>query len=143
MDIFLLEKGVRMSTLTGTWRLVATRAWDDDENVLPAPYGPLPRGVVVFEDNQRMMCVLADGQAELDAATSTDGAREYVSYMGRFSFEGNILRTRVDGSSDATRVGGDQVREVRFDGERLFLKPPARPKYGVTEHRELEWVRIA
>ena len=36
-------------------------------------------------------------------------------------------RSRVEGSTDAARIGGDQVREVRFDGERLFLKPPARP----------------
>ena len=132
-----------MSSLTGTWRLVATRAWDDDDNELPAPYGPMPRGVVTFEDNQRMMCVLADGQARLAAAESGAASREYVSYMGRFTYDDRILSTRVDGSSDASRVGTDQVREVRFDGERLFLKPPPRSKYGVNEHREMEWVRIA
>ena len=132
-----------MSKLTGSWRLVATRAWDDDDKALPTPYGPMPRGLVSFEDNQRMMCVLADGQEQLPASAGDTASREYVSYMGHYTFADNILSTRVDGSSDASRIGSDQIREVRFDGERLFLKPPARPKYGVNEHRELEWVRIA
>jgi hypothetical protein len=54
-----------MSDLTGTWRLVATRAWDDAGAPLPSPYGPLPRGLVMFHDNGRMMCVLNDGRAAL------------------------------------------------------------------------------
>ena len=128
-----------MNELAGTWRLLATRAWDDDENVLPAPYGSMPRGLVVFDTSQRMMCVLADGRPEPPAGE----AREYVSYMGRYEFSGDTLSTRVDGSTDLSRIGGDQVRGVRFDGERLTLTPPPRAKYGVTEHRELEWQRIA
>lgn len=132
-----------MSNIIGTWRLVATRAWDDDDNELPAPYGPMPRGVVAFEDNHQMMCVLADGRAEVPVTDPAGVSREYVSYMGRYTYAGNVLRTRVEGSTDASRVGGDQVREVRFDGERLFLKPPPRPKYGVNEYRELEWERLA
>jgi hypothetical protein len=50
-----------MSNLTGTWRLVATRISNGDDNELPALYDQMPRGVVAFEDNQRMICVLADG----------------------------------------------------------------------------------
>ena len=60
-----------MIDLIGTWQLVSTRAWDDDGKVLPKPYGDTPRGLVVFEPSQRMMCVLADGNAE----TSADGER--------------------------------------------------------------------
>ncbi|MFT5446974.1 MAG: hypothetical protein ACI9DC_002149 [Gammaproteobacteria bacterium] len=132
-----------MNELTGIWRLVATRAWDDEGNELPSPYGPMPRGIVALEKNQQMMCVLADGRSEVPAQPGSDEVREYVSYMGRYTFSDNILSTRVEGSTDASRVGSDQVREVRFDGERLFLKPPSRAKYGVTEHRELEWEKVS
>lgn len=129
-----------MSELTGIWRLVATRAWDDDGNELPAPYGPMARGLVSLEANGQMMCVLADGRCELP---DENEAREYVSYMGRYTFKDNVLSTRVEGSTDASRIGGDQVRDVRFDNGRLYLKPPPRPKYGVTEHRELAWEKIS
>lgn len=131
-----------MSELTGTWCLVATRAWDDGNNELPEPYGPMARGLVQFEENMQMMCVLADGRAELPGADA-DAVREYVSYMGHFTYADNVLSTRVEGSTDASRIGSDQVRQVRFEGERLILRPPPRPKYGVTENRELEWMRIS
>ena len=131
-----------MSDLTGTWRLVATRAWDNDNNELPKPYGSMARGLVQFEENMQMMCVLADGRAELLDA-GDNAVREYVSYMGRFTYSDNVLSTRVEGSTDASRIGSKQVRQVRFDGDRLILRPPPRPKYGVTENRELEWMRIS
>jgi hypothetical protein len=128
-----------MSELTGTWRLVETRAWNDDEQVLPPPFGPLARGIVVFEDNNRMMCVLVDGRTEMPAGE----IRQYSTYTGWFTFDGTTLTTRVDASVDPDRIGSDQVRGVRFDGKRVVLKPPARPNYGGIEHRELFWERIA
>jgi len=133
-----------MSDLIGTWRLVATRAWDDDDNELPVPYGPIPRGVVAFDDNQRMMCVLVDGRQDLPAAAGADTAREYASYTGQYTFADNVLTTSCDCSSDSARVGTDQVRQVRFAGDRLILRPPVRRKNtGVNEHRELEWEKLA
>ncbi|MFT5174176.1 MAG: hypothetical protein ACI8W7_002363 [Gammaproteobacteria bacterium] len=133
--------GVLMSNLIGTWHLVATRAWDDDNNELPVPYGPIPRGVVAFDDNQRMMCVLVDGRQQLPAASAS---REYASYTGQYTFVDNVLTTRCDCSSDPARVGTDQVRQVRFSGVRLILRPPVRVNdNGVNVHRELEWEKLA
>ena len=121
--------------IVGTWQLVHTRAWDDSGQAMPAPYGPEPRGIVRFETNGRMMCVLADGRAGL-------GPREYNSYMGSYTFDGATLVTKVDGATDLARLGSDQVRKVRTDGPRLILTPPARPKGAVTENRELTWERV-
>jgi hypothetical protein len=47
-----------------------------------------------------------------------DEPRQYVSYAGNYRFDGSTLVTRVDASSDASRVGGEQVRQVRFEGTR-------------------------
>ena len=63
--------------------------------------------------------------------------------MGQFHIEGDTLTTRVDGSVDTARIGGDQVRKFRFEGDRLILRPPPRELDGVIEHRELAWERIA
>ena len=37
-----------------------------------------------------------------------------------------LARTRVEAASDPTRIGSDQVRGVRFEGERMVLIPPPR-----------------
>src|SRR4030095_6709624 len=96
--------------ILGTWRLKSTKGQDDSGKAMPAPYGPKPEGLVVFQADGRMMCVLCDGGANLPA----NEPRQYMSYAGNYTFDGTTLSTRVDASSDASRVGGDQVRAVRF-----------------------------
>ena len=124
--------------IVDTWRLVSTDGRDDAGNVLPPPYGPKPMGLVVFAANGRMLAALCDGRGSLP-----DGApRQYVSYAGNYSFDGETLTTRVDASSEASRVGGDQVRSVSFDNGRLVLKPPRRLFAGAMQHQTLVWERI-
>jgi Lipocalin-like domain len=69
--------------------------------------------------------------------------REYSSYCGNYTFDGVQLVTRVDGASDPSRLGSDQVRGVRFEGERMVLIPPPRRTDESEEHREITWERIA
>src|SRR5713226_9329488 len=127
-----------VGTIVGTWRLTETKAHDDAGKALPKPYGPKPMGLVVFQPDGRMMTVLCDGRATLPP----DEARQFMSYAGNYSFDGTMLVTRVDASSDASRVGGEQVRQVRFEGARLVLNPPRRLWGGVMQHQELVWERI-
>src|SRR5262245_23059897 len=124
--------------IIGTWTLMSTKGEDDAGKALPPPYGPAPAGLVVFHENGRMMCVLCDGRAELPAGEP----RQYISYAGTYTFDGTTLTTRVDASSEASRVGGDQVRAVRFERGRLVLRPPRRLYAGVMQHQELVWARI-
>jgi hypothetical protein len=46
-------------------------------------------------------------------------------------------------ASDPKRIGSDQVRGVRFEGERMVLIPPPRRTGEIEEHREITWERIA
>ena len=124
--------------IVGTWRLVGTMGKDDQGKLLPPPYGPQALGLVIFNANGRMMAVLNDGRAEMPAGET----RAYVSYAGTYTFDGTTLVTRVDVSSDPTRIGTDQVRRVRFEGERLVLMPPPRLWRGVMQHRELFWEKV-
>jgi hypothetical protein len=62
--------------------------------------------------------------------------REYSSYCGNYTYDGERLVTRVDAASDPTRIGSDQVRGVRFI-------PPPRLTGESEEHREITWERIA
>jgi hypothetical protein len=86
-----------------------------------------------------MMTVLCDGRATLPAGEP----RQYMSYAGNYAFDGKTLVTRVDASSEASRIGGEQVRQVRFEGDRLVLNPPRRLWGGIMQHQELVWERVA
>jgi hypothetical protein len=125
--------------IVGTWRLVMTRAYNDAGEPMAPPYGPQPMGVVVFSPDRRMIAVLCDSRADLPAGETE---REYNSYCGACRFDGATLVTRVDACSDPARMGSDQVRRVRFEGDRLVLMPPPRPWRGMTQHRELFWEKV-
>jgi hypothetical protein len=124
--------------IVGTWRLKSTIGRDDAGKALPAPYGPAAMGLVVFEASGRMMAVLCDGRPALSAGEP----RQFMSYAGNYTFDGTTLATRVDASSETSRVGGDQLRHVRFEGGLMVLAPPRRLYAGVMQHQELAWERI-
>ena len=128
-----------MPSIVGTWKLVRATAKDASGAPLPEPYGGKGIGRVVFTADGRMQAVVCDGRKELPAGI----ARDYSSYAGNYTFDGNTLTTRVDAASDPSRVGGDQVRGVRFEGELVVLTPPPRDKGGAQEYRELSWQRIS
>ena len=123
--------------IVGIWRLTSTIGRDDAGTVLPQPYGPLAMGLVTFQADGRMMAVLCDGRATLDGEP-----RQFMSYAGNYTFDGTTLSTRVDASSDTSRVGGEQVRSVRFEGGTMVLAPPRRLYGGVMQHQELVWERV-
>ena len=132
--------GSTVGNIVGTWRLAMTRAHDDAGEPMHAPYGPAPMGVVAFSAEGRMVAVLCDARPQLPDG---DDDREYSSYCGNYTFDGTTLVTRVDAAADRSRLGGDQVRRVRFEGDRLVLMPPPRPWRGVMQHREMFFEKIA
>jgi hypothetical protein len=128
-----------MPSVIGTWRLVRAVARDADGRELPPPYGGFGMGRVALAADGRMMAVLCDSRRELPAGTK----REYGSYCGNYTFDGKQLTTRVDAASDPSRIGSDQVRDVRFEDGLMVLRPPLRAYGGSMQQRELHWERIA
>ncbi|MDP7379853.1 MAG: lipocalin-like domain-containing protein [Alphaproteobacteria bacterium] len=129
-----------MDNLHGTWALIETAATDCDGRPLDPPYGgPAALGRVTFGRDGRMVAVICDGRAEPPAGAP----RAYMSYCGRFTYDGETLITRVDAAGDPARLGTDQVRKVHFEGETMVLTPPAATYDGVFQQRVLKWRRIA
>ncbi len=128
-----------MPSIVGTWKLVRATARDAAGATLASPYGSNAMGRVIFSADGRMMSVVCDGRPELPAGTN----RDYSSYCGNYTFDGARLVTRVDAASDPSRIGSDQARGVRFDGDRMILSPPPRRSGEREEYRELTWERIA
>ena len=130
-----------MREIIGTWRLVKASSADAQGKPLPPPYGgEKGMGRVTFNADGRMMAVLCDGRSTLPAGEP----REYNSYCGNYTFDGRVLVTRVDAAKDPGRVGGDEVRDVRFEGKFMVLRPPFRGVgHRAPEQRELSWEKIA
>lgn len=133
------EAAAAVPNVVGVWKLVGGSMTDPAGKPVGVPYGPRGMGLVSLTSDGRMMAVLIDGRSKLrDAAR-----REYSSYCGDYTFDGRTLITTVDASSDPARLASQQIRKVRFDGERMILVPPEREEGGVKIHRELIWERIS
>ena len=128
-----------MAEIHGTYRLVKAVARDATGNLLPTPYGGNPLGRVVLGADGRMIALTCDASPDLSAGTT----REYSSYTGMYTFDGKTLVTKVDGASDPSRIGSDQVRGVRFEDGLMVLQPPLRPYGAAPERRELYWEKIS
>src|ERR1700726_682155 len=128
-----------MQSIVGTWKLLHATARDVAGAARPLPYGGKALGRLTLTADGRMMSVVCDGRTELPAGVR----REYSSYCGNYTYDGERLVTRVDAASDPTRIGSDQVRGVRFEGERMVLIPPPCLTGESEEHREITWERIA
>ena len=128
------------NALVGTWALVRGRCTAADGSDRPAPYGPMGMGRVSFTSDGRMMAVVCDGRPELPQGIE----REYNSYCGTYTFDGRRLVTKVFACSDPGRLSPDQVRDIRFEGRFLVMRPPPRKVAGQPdEQREIWWERIA
>lgn len=123
--------------LTGIWRLVESRGWDEHGMPVAPPYGQHPMGHIQFEHG-RMLAALCNGDPDVP-----EGRRASSFYGGGFVFDGKTLTVLVDVASDSTRVGGRQVREVELRGDEMVLRPPMRRYGSTTEQRELVWRRVS
>lgn len=130
-----------MKNVTGTWALVKATTVAADGTRHTTPFGgEKAMGRVVLNADGRMMAVLVDGRKSLPGGET----REYSSYCGNYTFDGKQLITKVDAASDPARIGTDQVRDVRFEGELMVLRPPLRSYLGKpAEQRELYWRKIS
>jgi len=126
-------------SVVGVWKLAGGATTDPSGSKVAVPYGPRGMGLVSLTADGRMMAVLVDGRAKLPDGTK----REYSSYCGNYTFDGSTLITTVDAASDPGRMGSQQVRKVRLEGDRMILVPPDREENGVMLHRELTWERVS
>jgi Lipocalin-like domain len=107
--------------------LNAVNTPDDPDQVKPVPLSGVQfeaEGLIpaTLTPASRTRSVVCDGRKELPSGAS----REYSSYCDNYTYDGEKLVTRVDAASDPGRIGSDQVRGVRFEGERMVLIPPPR-----------------
>ena len=107
--------------ILGTWRIVSyeweTQATGEREPIM----GKNPTGYIIFTPEGRMMVIIT-GEGRKAPNTDQDRANllnSMSAYTGMYRLEGDKWITKVDVAWYPARVGTEQVRFFRFDGDRL------------------------
>ena len=132
--------------LVGNWRLVAYETVDETGRHAK-PYGEAV-GRLTYDDRgnmsgqvmrpNRARVELGEGNAQQVRAAYMG----YIAYFGTYEVDagGGRVVHHVHASLNPAWVGGDQVRAMRFDGDRLVLSTEV-IKAGQTVTHTLTWER--
>jgi len=132
--------------LIGTWRLVSYET-DEESGKRGRPYGDAVGRLAYDEYGNMSGQVMRPGRARVELGDG--GAQQvraaylgYIAYFGTYEVaaDGTSVVHHVQGSLNPAWVGGQQVRKMRFDGERLVLSADVR-KNGDTVTHTLIWER--
>lgn len=138
-----------MQSLVGNWELVEWTASVDGTVV--RPFGGTVDGYLTYTADGRMWAALQKrdrtplGSGTLAAASAEQraaAAAGYLSYGGRYTVDGDRVVHFVDTALFPDWIGGEQVREIDWDGEELILATlPETTTGGRTIVNRLRWRR--
>jgi Lipocalin-like domain len=136
--------------LVGTWKLVSAVSEDLASGQKTNIYKGTPTGFITYGADGRMMTMIVDSPrkrpegAVVTTAEAEALFRSMAAYAGTYTIQGNQIIHRPDVSWNETWTGTDQVRDYKFDGERLMLAtaPSPNPFTGKMSVRTLVWDKI-
>ena len=109
--------------IIGIWKIVSYE-WENQATSIRQPMmGKNPTGYIIFTPEGRMMVIIT-GEGRKTPVTDQDRVGLFNSmsaYTGIYRVEGDKWITKVDVAWFPGRVGTEQVRFFRFDGERLLV----------------------
>jgi hypothetical protein len=115
--------------IVGTWTLISV-VYEDQETKARTPVlGEHPRGrQIATADGRWLALVTAEGRTvpKTDAERA-QALRSMIAYTGRYRVEDGKVITKVEAAWNEAWVGGEQVRFIRFEGDRLFIESPPMP----------------
>lgn len=121
--------------IVGTWALVSVVYEDIATGERTPVYGEHPRGIQIATPEGRWLALMtAEGRAI--PQTDTDHAqalKSMIAYTGRYRVEGGQVITKVEAAWNEAWVGGEQVRNIRFAGDRLYIKSPPMPHPNIND----------
>ena len=115
--------------IVGTWKLVSVTYEDQATGERTSLYGEHPRGVQIATPEGRWLALMT---AEGRGVPNTDNERAQalktmIAYTGRYRVDNGNVITKVEAAWNEAWVGTEQVRAVRFEGDRLNLQSPPMP----------------
>jgi hypothetical protein len=132
--------------IVGTWKLVSVVYEDQATKERTPVYGEHPRGIQIATAAGRWLALMT---AESRPVPKTDEERaqalkSMIAYTGRYRVENGKVITKVEAAWNEAWVGGEQVREIRFDGDRLYIQSPPMPHPNINNKMVrvvVEWER--
>lgn len=134
------------SRLVGTWRLVSY-VTNEPDGRRGKPYGEAVGRLEYDAGGNMAGQVMRPDRGPVEFGEG--GAQQvraaylgYIAYFGTYdvSADGRTVTHHVEGALNPAWVGGDQVRGVTFDGDRLVLTAEV-PKAGKVVSHVLTWER--
>jgi hypothetical protein len=115
--------------IVGTWTLVSV-VYEDQETKQRTPVlGQHPKGrQIATADGRWLALVTAEGRpVPKTDEERAQALRTMIAYTGRYRVEDGKVITKVEAAWNEAWVGGEQVRFIRFEGDRLFIESPPMP----------------
>ena len=121
--------------IVGTWKLVSVVYEDQQTKERTPVYGEHPRGIQIATAEGRWLALMtAEGRSiphtDLDRAQAL---KSMIAYTGRYRVDNGQVITKVEAAWNEAWVGGEQVRNIRFDGDRLYIESPPMPHPNIND----------
>ncbi len=115
--------------IVGTWSLVSVNYEDQTTKERMPVYGEHPKGIQIATPHGRWLALMT-GEGRPVPKSDADRAQaltSMIAYTGRYRVENGKVITKVEAAWNEFWVGGEQVRAIRFDGDKLFIESPPMP----------------
>jgi hypothetical protein len=115
--------------IVGTWSLVSVNYEDQTTKKRTPIYGAHPKGIQIATAEGRWLALMtAEGRTVPKTNEERAQAlKSMIAYTGRYRLEDGNVMTKVEAAWNEAWVGTEQVRSVRFEGDRLYLQSPPMP----------------
>ena len=115
--------------IVGMWTLVSVVYEDQATKARTPVLGEKPRGrQIATADGRWLALVTAEGRpVPKTYEQRAQALRTMISYSGQYRVENGRVITKVEIAWNEAWVGGEQIRFIRFEGDRLFIESPPMP----------------
>jgi hypothetical protein len=132
--------------IVGTWKLVSVVYEDQATKERTPVYGEHPRGIQIATPEGRWLALMT-GENRPIPKTDEDrvqALKTMIAYTGRYRVENGKVITKVEAAWNEAWVGGEQVREIRIEGDKLYIESPPMPHPNINNRMVrviVEWER--
>ena len=136
--------------IVGAWKLISYEGHSDDE--IFYPLGKDASGYIMYTQDGYMSVTMC--RANRDSFSSEDltggtsaeklqAASTYISYCGRYQLLGDRVIHKIEAALFPNRVGTEQVRYTKFEGNILTLSTDPMLIAGKMRSGKIVWERAS